>query len=391
MPLRLRVLPRADQNAGAGAGEVAPTERVVEFADDVDEIRIGRRAELELTLPFKALSGLHARLVRQKTSGGERGHTWLLEDLESKNGTFVGKSRVKPGEQRLMFAGDKVDLGPVKVLFDGHSQPTPNAEGTATIARRLVSDLLHASPGASAPTLSVISGTSEVETLKLVDRDRPYFIGRARTCDLSFPYDELSRQHASFTRTWNGVVLRDQGSKNGILVNGNLVATTQRLSNGDEIEMGPLKLRLMDPEDKYLKELEGPDRAERAPRGDGGPKPVVVMPAALAVSLPPTPTPPPPAAEPGPGETPRKVSRLAPRPVPSDGTASPAPRSSAPGPALFDEHHPALAARRPPADPDMQAYEHDVGRARKTMWFAAAVLFAILAAVVYLTLGSGSE
>lgn len=391
MPLRLRVLPRADQKADAGEGEVAPTERVVEFADTVDEIRIGRRADLELSLPFKALSGVHARLVRQKTSGGERGHTWLLEDMESKNGTFVGKSRVKPGEQRLMFAGDKVDLGPVKVLFDGHSQPTPSAEGTATIARRLVSDLLQASPGASAPTLSVISGTSEVETLKLVDRDRPYFIGRAKTCDLSFPHDELSRQHASFTRTWNGVVLRDQGSKNGILVNGNLVATTQRLSNGDEIEMGPLKLRLMDPEDKYLKELEGPDRAERAPRGDAGPKPVVVMPAALAVSLPPTPTPQQPPPEPGPGETPRKVSRLAPRPAPSDGTASHAPRPSAPGPALFDEHHPAIAARRPPADPDMQAYEHDVGRARKTMWFAAAVLFAIVAAVVYLTLGSGSE
>jgi len=389
MPLRLRVLPRADQKADAGEGEVAPTERIVEFPDNVDEIRIGRRADLELTLPFKALSGVHARLVRQKSSGSEPGHTWLLEDMDSKNGTFVGKSRVKPGEQRLMFAGDKVDLGPVKVLFDGHSQPTPSAEGTATIARRLVSDLLQASPGASAPTLSVISGTSEIETLKLADRDRPYFIGRAKTCDLSFPHEELSRQHASFTRTWNGVVLRDQGSKNGILVNGNLVATTQRLSNGDEIEMGPLKLRLLDPEDKYLKELEGPDRAERAPRGDAGPKPVVVMPAALAVSLPPTPAPPP--VEPGPGETPRKVSRLAPRPAPGDGSASPATRQSAPGPALFDEHHPAIAAHRPPADPDMQAYEHDVGRARKTMWFAAAVLFAILAAVVYLTLGSGRE
>ena len=237
----------------------------------------------------------------------------MIEDLESKNGTFVGKSRIKPGEHRLLFAGDKVDLGPVKVMFDGHSQATPGAEGTATIARRLVSDLLMGSPGASAPTLSVISGASkEIESLKLLDRDRPYFIGRDPGCDLSFPHEELSRQHASFTRTWNGVVLRDQGSKNGIVVNG-IVVTVQRLSNGDEIEMGPLKLRLMDPEDKYLRELEGPDRAERASRGETGPKLAVVMPAALAVSLPPTPAPPPP--EPDPGAAPRKVSRLAPRPV----------------------------------------------------------------------------
>jgi pSer/pThr/pTyr-binding forkhead associated (FHA) protein len=391
MPLRLRVIPRAEQKAGEG--EPAPTERIVEFEDNVDEIRIGRRLDLELTLPFKALSGLHARLRRQGSSGGERSHTWVIEDLESKNGTFVGKSRIKPGEHRLLFAGDRVDLGPVKVMFDGHSQAIPGAEGTATIARRLVNDLLMASPGATAPTLSVISGASkEIESLKLLDRDRPYFIGRDPGCDLSFPHEELSRQHASFTRTWNGVVLRDQGSKNGILVNG-IVVTVQRLSNGDEIEMGPLKLRLMDPEDKYLRELEGPDRAERAPRGETGPKVAVVMPAALAVSLPPTPTPPPP--EPDPGAAPRKVSRLAPRPVAGSpdgtGSSSRAPRLE---PRMeLDEQHPAIAARRPPADVQPQQGDEapEVRRARKTMWFAAAMLFAIVAAVVYLTLGAGAE
>jgi len=393
MPLRLRVLPRADQKADAGEGEVAPTERVVEFADTVDEIRIGRRADLELSLPFKALSGVHARLVRQKSSGSEPGHTWLLEDMDSKNGTFVGKSRLRAGEPRLMFAGDRIDLGPVKVMFDGHSQPTPSAEGTSTIARRLVNDLFMSSPGASAPTLSVISGASDVLTLKLLDRDRPYFIGRAPTCDLSFPHDELSRQHASFTRTWNGVVMRDQGSKNGILVNGN-AAMVQRLSDGDEIEMGPLKLRLMDPEDKYLREVDGPEHAERAPRGDAGPKPVVVMPAALAVSLPPLPVaaPPPPSrsADSATGGTPRKVSRLAPRPAPAGEPGhSHAPSALEPR-SVLDEHHPAIAAHRPPADPQVQSYEKEMGRARKTMYFAVAVLFAIVAAVVYLTVGNGA-
>jgi pSer/pThr/pTyr-binding forkhead associated (FHA) protein len=392
MPLRLRVIPRAEQKAGDS--EPASTERIVEFADDVDEIRIGRRSDVELSLPFKALSGLHARIRRQASGSGERSHTWVIEDLDSKNGTFVGKGRIKPGEHRLLFAGDKVDLGPVKVMFDGHSQATPSAEGTATIARRLVNDLLMASPGASAPTLSVISGAQEIETLKLLDRDRPYFIGRAPDCDLSFPHEELSRQHASFTRTWNGVVLRDQGSKNGIIVNG-IVVTVQRLSDGDEIEMGPLKLRLMDPEDKYLRELEGPDRLERAPRGEAGPKPAVVMPAALAVSLPPTPTPSPPPAEPASGAAPRKLSRLAPRPAAgppeSTGSSSRAPRLE-PRTAL-DEQHPAIAARRPPADaqPQQEYEQTEVRRARKTMWFAAALLFAIVAAVVYLTLGAGSE
>jgi hypothetical protein len=59
----------------------------------------------------------------------------------------------------------------------------------------------------------------------------------------------------------------------------------------------------------------------------------------------------------------------------------------------LDEQHPAIAARRPPADAQpQQGYEQtEVRRARKTMWFAAALLFAIVAAVVYLTLGAGSE
>ena len=59
----------------------------------------------------------------------------------------------------------------------------------------------------------------------------------------------------------------------------------------------------------------------------------------------------------------------------------------------LDEQHPAIAARRPPADVQPQQGDEatEVRRARKTMWFAAALLFAIVAAVVYLTLGAGAE
>lgn len=393
MPLRLRVIPRIDP----APAESPATERIVEFPDEVEEVRIGRRSDLELSLPFKALSSVHARLVHKRAGNAGRGNAWLLEDLESKNGTFVGKNRLRPGEQRLLFAGDVLDLGQVKVVFDGHSKGTAGAEGTATIARRLVNDLFLASPEASAPTLTVISGAPNVETLKLVERDRPYLIGRGQTCDLRFDLDELSRQHASFTRTFNGVVLKDLGSKNGIHVN-TVSVINQRLSDGDLIEMGPLKLRLMDPEDKYLRDLEEPERAaERAPRAESSSKssskPVVVMPAALAVSLPQASAfaPPPPASSPAANAPPRKVSRLAPRPS-GPGADAPATLQSR---MQLDEHHPALAARRPPGDMDMQQPPVDdqteVRKARKTMVFAVAVLLAIFIAVVYLVLGSHPE
>jgi len=391
MPLRLRVIPRTDSAAGEGP----TTERIVEFPDDVEEVRIGRRSDLELSLPFRALSTVHARLVHKRAGNAGRGNAWLLEDLESKNGTYVGKNRLRPGEQRLLFAGDILDMGQVQVVFDGHSKGTAGAEGTATIARRLVNDLFLASPEASAPTLTVISGAPNVETLKLVERDRPYLIGRGQTCDLRFDLDELSRQHASFTRTFNGVVLKDLGSKNGIHVN-TVSVINQRLSNGDLIEMGPLKLRLMDPEDKYLRDLEEPERAaERgAPRAESSSssKPVVVMPPALAVSLPAASAfaPPPPATAPAANAPLRKASRLAPR---HPGPAADAPAATLQSRMQLDEHHPALAARRPLGD-DMQAPVDDqieVRKAHKTMVFAVAVLLAIVAAVVYLVLGSRSD
>lgn len=401
MPLRLRVIPRSAHEAHQAEGVGPTTERIVEFSDDLEEIRIGRRGDLELSLPFKALSSLHARIVHKKAGNAGRGNVWLLEDLDSKNGTYVGKNRLRPGEQRLLFAGDLLDLGQVQLMFDGHAAATSGAEGTATIARRLVDDLLvaSASPGASAPTLSVISGAADVQTLKLLDRDRPYFIGRGKSCDLRFDLEELSRQHASFTRTWNGVALRDEGSKNGIQVNGSVV-TNQRLADGDEIEMGPLKLLFMDPEDKYLRDIEDRDRAPRAARGEApAPKPAVVMPAALAVSLPPAavaPAAPPAAAPPPPsfgaapaaGATPpKKVSRLAPRPTAAAGGAS-----SVVTPSILDEHHPAIAARRPPPDPHSTQASEDAAfarQARKTAYLAVAVLVAIAAIVAYLTLTSG--
>src|SRR5262249_19470065 len=158
-------------------------------------------------------------------------------------------------------------------------------------------------------------------------------------------------------------------------------------SDGDLIEMGPLKLRLMDPEDKYLRDLEDPERAaeraaERGSRGESSSssskppsKPVVVMPAALAVSLPaPSAFAPPPATTTpsGANAPPRKASRLAPRP---SGPGPELPAAAIQARMKLDEHHPALAARRPPGDPLPQLDDQtEVRKAHKTMVFAAAVL-----------------
>ena len=151
--------------------------------------------------------------------------------------------------------------------------------------------------------------------------------------------------------------------------------------------MGPLKLRLMDPEDKYLRELEGPDRAERAPRGEAGPKAAVVMPAALAVSLPPTPTPPPPRRSREAG-APRLARcrgwRPAPAPAAPGGTGSaPARRAWSRGASSTStiRRSPRAGPRRMRSRSERTSRPRSAARARRCS-SPAAVLFAIVAAVV---------
>jgi hypothetical protein len=63
MPLRLRVIP-----SGKSKGRVrkaAPDERAIEFDDGVGQIRIGRRADLELSPPVR-----RATAARNMTAAG---------------------------------------------------------------------------------------------------------------------------------------------------------------------------------------------------------------------------------------------------------------------------------------------------------------------------------
>jgi pSer/pThr/pTyr-binding forkhead associated (FHA) protein len=89
-----------------------------------------------------------------------------------------------------------------------------------------------------------------------VDRDRRYLAGRANGCDLVLSSEHVSREHAAFVRRWDGVVVFDLGSSNGVLVNGHPIAGDLKLADGDRIDVGPVVLRLTDPEDRYLRRME---------------------------------------------------------------------------------------------------------------------------------------
>ena len=267
MPLRLRVIP-SSRSKGRARKQPAG-ERAIEFADGVGQIRIGRRSDLELSLPYSPLSGVHARLVRaggDNSAGGQKNDHWLLEDLGSTNGTFVGGERLKPGVKHALTAGTQIALAQVKLIFDGE---VPGTEATETYVRRQISDLFSPGPAAAtAPFLTVVSGVKGGATFRFVERNRHYTIGRARACDFRIKADEVSREHAAFTWRDEGVEVADLGSINGVIVNGERALEPKRLYDGDLVQVGPVKLRLFNPGEDPAAALADPSAVRITPASE---------------------------------------------------------------------------------------------------------------------------
>lgn len=78
---------------------------------------------------------------------------------------------------------------------------------------------------------------------KAFDVNVPQFvIGRAKGCQLRPQSDAISRQHCAICVTKEGVTIRDLGSRNGTIVNGEKIEGTFTLSHGDDLRVGPLFL-----------------------------------------------------------------------------------------------------------------------------------------------------
>jgi hypothetical protein len=90
--------------------------------------------------------------------------------------------------------------------------------------------------------------------LVLLDAERPIkyplykesmTIGRADIADIQINNGFLSRLHARFVSTPDGVSIEDVESKNGIRVNAKIV-TRQALRHGDVVDLGRLRFRYLD-------------------------------------------------------------------------------------------------------------------------------------------------
>jgi pSer/pThr/pTyr-binding forkhead associated (FHA) protein len=86
--------------------------------------------------------------------------------------------------------------------------------------------------------LRVVQGRPCGKTLAFPDGT--YYIGRGAECHVRPNSEWVSRQHCLLRVAGLVATIRDLGSRNGTLVNGQLLDRERKLDEGDRIQVGPL-------------------------------------------------------------------------------------------------------------------------------------------------------
>src|SRR5689334_2691029 len=100
-----------------------------------DEAVLGRDRQDALAsnkyicIPEPTISRRHARIRR-------RGASYFVEDLHSRNGTFVAGERLAPGAWHLLRDGDALALASAELIF--HSLMVPERGDATTVITRSV-------------------------------------------------------------------------------------------------------------------------------------------------------------------------------------------------------------------------------------------------------------
>jgi hypothetical protein len=100
---------------------------------------------------------------------------------------------------------------------------------------------------------------------RLITLDARAVVGRDEACEIAIDSPRLSRRHAEFIPTTEGVIVRDLESTNGVVLNGRLVHQAL-LRGADRVTLGDVSIMLHQPSAM----MPQPSDVDEAPPGDDG-------------------------------------------------------------------------------------------------------------------------
>jgi len=267
-----------------------PAETVT-YEFEADRVVLGRGAGADVRLPHTTVSVRHASIRLD-------GSRYVVVDHGSTNGTKLGEQLLVVERPKVLRDGDVIAIGTFRAKFSAGAVREPTSrERTSSLAKRLAR-LGPAGIRASPARLVVMNGEKQGTTLEIPDPPARLILGRGEQTDLPLPDADASREHCELLVELDGVMARDLGSKNGLIVNDKPVMQ-KRLRDRDELLIGATVVTYEDSADAILANVEAladeaippppPPVAAPIPEPDTEParepeRPIAVPPAASTLS-----------------------------------------------------------------------------------------------------------
>jgi pSer/pThr/pTyr-binding forkhead associated (FHA) protein len=239
--MALRLVVRHPNSDSGEAGEI-------QFEFEQVRVVIGRSAGADVRLPGLTVSDSHATIERE-------GDGYSVRDESSTNGTRVNGKPLVPGRARGLVDGDEIAIAQFTLAFATGSlqRGTTLPERTASLARRMVRELLGAEHAAHEPPfLRAMQGG---QLLQLGEPPARLLLGEL---------EDSEQGPAELVRDVDGTLARAVDAR-GIEVNGKRVRE-RRLRHGDVLRAGSEVVVYQDFAEQALRELERQqDEAYREP------------------------------------------------------------------------------------------------------------------------------